>query len=209
MYQPSAFRLTDQAELLRFMRAHSFATVVTAPGGVPFASHIPLLIESEVSEDGEEALYLRSHLARANPQWQHFGEADSLVIFQGPHALIDSAWYESRPNVPTWNYAAVHAYGQVQVVAGEATRRIAYGLVAQHTPDMAAIPADFERRMLAGVVTFELRVSKLEGKYKLSQNKPAADRANVQRELALSSLEHERAIAELMEAHKAGEVPSP
>lgn len=202
MYHPTPFRLTDQTELLRFMRAHSFATLITAPGGVPFASHIPLLVESEVSEDSEGTLYLRSHLALANPQWQHFGGADCLVIFQGPHALIDSAWYESRPNVPTWNYTAVHAYGQAQVVAGEATRRIAYGLVAQHTPDMAAIPADFERRMLAGVVTFELRVSKLEGKYKLSQNKPATDRANVQRELAVSDLEHERAIAELMEARR-------
>ncbi|TSA81073.1 FMN-binding negative transcriptional regulator [Deinococcus detaillensis] len=203
MYSPAHFRLTDQAELLRFMRAHSFATLITAPGGVPFASHIPLLIESEQSADGSEALYLRSHLARANPQWQHFGEADSLVIFQGPHALIDPAWYESRPNVPTWNYAAVHAYGQAQVVAGEATRRIAYGLVEQHTPGMAPIPADLERRMLAGVVTFELRVGKLEGKYKLSQNKTAADRANVQRELALSGSEHERTTAELMKVHSA------
>ena len=131
-------------------------------------------------------------------QWQHFGAQDILVIFQGPHALVHPGWYESAPNVPTWNYAAVHAYGQARVVDGEATRRIAYGLVAQHTPEMAAIPADFERRMLAGVVTFEVQVSKLEGKYKLSQNKSVEDRSKVQRELAASQAEHERATAELM-----------
>ncbi|WP_420596338.1 FMN-binding negative transcriptional regulator [Deinococcus sp.] len=194
MYIPAHFRITDQAELQRFMRAHSFATLITAPGGVPFASHIPLLIEEDAGK-----LYLRSHLARANPQWQHFGDEDVLVMFQGPHALISPTWYESGPNVPTWNYTAVHAYGSAQVVAGEATRRIAYGLVAQHTPEMADIPEEFERRMLAGVVTFEVRVSRLEGKYKLSQNKPGADRLNVQRELTGSELEHERALAEMMD----------
>ena len=193
MYLPAHFRVTDHAELLPFMRAHSFATLITAPQGVPFASHLPLLIE----EEGDQ-LYLRSHLARANPQWQHFGGSEVLVIFQGPHALVHPGWYESTPNVPTWNYAAVHASGQARVVDGAATRRIAYGLVAQHTPDMAAIPADFERRMLAGVVTFEVQVSKLEGKYKLSQNKSVEDRRNVQRELAASQAEHERATAELM-----------
>ncbi|MFK7603260.1 FMN-binding negative transcriptional regulator [Deinococcus sp. SM5_A1] len=194
MYTPSPFRVTDHAELLRFMRAHPFVTLVTAPGGVPFASHIPLLIE----EEGEE-LFLRSHLALANPQWQHFGGVDALVIFQGPHALVDSAWYASSPNVPTWNYAVVHAYGQARIVNGEATRRIAYGLVQQHTPDMAAIPAHFERRMLAGVVTFELRVSRLEGKFKLSQNKPQGDRINVQRELSASPHGTEREVAAMMD----------
>jgi transcriptional regulator len=152
------------------MRAHSFATLITAPDGVPFASHVPLLLE----EDGDQ-LFLRSYLARGNPQWQHFsrqhgGETEVLVIFQGPHALV-------------------HAYGRATVMEGEATRRIAYGLVQQHTPDMAALPADFERRLLAGVVTFEISVSRLEGKFKLSQNKPHEDRVAVQR--ALGSSEHE------------------
>ena len=197
MYLPAINRNTDQDELQRFMEAHSFATLVTAPGGVPFASHVPLLVQQE-----EDGLYLRSHLARANPQWQHFGEQDVLVIFQGPHALIHSNWYASAPNVPTWNYAAVHAYGQARVVEGEATRAIAYGLVERHTPDMHAIPADFERRMLAGVVTFELRVSRLEGKYKLSQNKSEQDRANVRAALSADSDSGVQELAELMAAQE-------
>lgn len=185
--------MEDRDELLRFMRVHSFSTLVTAPGGVPFASHLPLLVQEE-----GDAVFLRSHLARANPQWKHFGAEEVLVIFQGPHALVDPGWYASAPNVPTWNYAVVHAYGHARVVEGEATRAIAYGLVREHTPDMAALPADFERRLLAGVVTFEIQVTRLEGKYKLSQNKSTQDVANVRRELSQSPHEHERETAELM-----------
>lgn len=193
MYIPAYNRMDNRDELLRLMRAHSFATLVTAPDGVPFATHLPLLIQEEGGE-----VFLRSHLARANGQWRHFGNQEVLVIFQGPHALVDPAWYDSAPNVPTWNYAVVHAYGHARVVEGEATRAIAYGLVREHTPDMAALPADFERRLLAGVVTFEIQVTRLEGKSKLSQNKSAGDVANVRRELSQSPHEHERETAELM-----------
>ncbi|WP_102125675.1 FMN-binding negative transcriptional regulator [Deinococcus planocerae] len=193
MYLPAHHRMEDQDEGVRFMRAHSFATLVTAPGGVPFATHLPLLVQEE-----EGGLFLRSHLARANPQWRHFGPEEVLVIFQGPHALVDPAWYASAPNVPTWNYAVVHAYGHARVVEGERARAVAYGLVELHTPDMRAIPEDFERRLLAGVVTFEIGVTRLEGKYKLSQNKSAQDAENVRRELSRSARDHERETAELM-----------
>ena len=192
MYVPAHFRNEDAAELRRLMRAHSFATLVTTgPDGAPFATHLPLLVEEDA--DGG-ALLLRSHLARANPQWQHFGAgADVLAIFQGPHALVHSNWYDSAPNVPTWNYAAVHAYGPVRVVdEPEATRGIAYRLVAQHTPDMRPIPAEYEARLLAAVVTFELHVRRLEGKYKLSQNKTAADRENTICALEASAAESDR-----------------
>ena len=106
MYIPAHFKNDDPAALRRLMREHGFATVVTVgPDGAPFASHLPLLVEEE--GDGDDAmLYLRSHMARANPQWKHFaGDAETLVIFHGPHALVHSNWYDSAPNVPTWNYA--------------------------------------------------------------------------------------------------------
>ena len=193
MYLPAYAREDDRPTQLDLMRAHPFATLVTAPDGVPFATHLPLLVEEDAGE-----LYLRSHLARANLQWQHFGEAEVLAIFQGPHALVNSAWYASTPNVPTWNYAAVHAYGPARVVAGEQAAAIARRLLAVHTPDAPPIPADFERRMLAGVVTFELRVTRLEGKFKLSQNKGEQDRHNVVERLSQSGQQRERATAELM-----------
>ncbi|AFZ67742.1 FMN-binding negative transcriptional regulator [Deinococcus peraridilitoris] len=194
MYLPAHFRQDDPQELRRFMREHGFALLVTAPEGVPYASHLPLLVHEEQGE-----VYLRSHMARANRQWQHFGDSEVLVVFQGPHALVHANWYDSAPNVPTWNYAAVHAYGAARVVEGEATREIAYGLVRQHTPDMHDIPEDFERRLLAGVVTFEVRVTRLEGKYKLSQNKSAQDRSNVVAALALSERASDRDTARLMQ----------
>ncbi len=193
MYMPAHFKVEDHAELLAFMQEHAFATLVTAPGGVPFATHLPLLVQPE-----GEKLFVRSHLARANKQWTHFADTEVLVMFQGPHALVHSNWYASSPNVPTWNYTAVHAYGLARVVEGEAGREIAYGLVQRFTPDMHAIPADFERRMLAGVVTFEIEITRLEGKYKLSQNKDEHDRANVVAHLRESPRDEERQTAELM-----------
>ncbi|PYE53032.1 FMN-binding negative transcriptional regulator [Deinococcus yavapaiensis] len=195
MYLPAHFQEDDPAALLAFMRAHPFAVVVTAPSGVPFASHVPLLID----EDESGTVTLRSHLARANKQWTHFEAGEVLVIFGGPHALVHPAWYESQPNVPTWNYVVVHAYGTATLVHdAERVRDIAYGLVREHTPDMAAVPADFERRLLAGVVTFELRVTRLQGKFKLSQNKTALDREQVARQLEGSGRDEERAVAALM-----------
>lgn len=197
MYQPAHFKIEDRQELLNFMEQHPFAVLVTAQAGVPFATHLPLLVQAE-----GDKLYLRSHLARANKQWQHFAEDEVLAIFSGPHALVHSNWYESSPNVPTWNYTAVHAYGRARVVEGEMTRQIAYGLVEQLTPDMHAIPADFERRMLAGVVTFELEVTRLEGKYKLSQNKSVQDQQNVREQLGVSGRQEERDTAVYMERFK-------
>lgn len=194
MFQPAAFRVDDQAELLAFMTQHPFATLVTvAEAGAPYATHLPLLVQPEGGK-----IFIRSHLARANKQWQHFATGEALAIFSGPHALIHSNWYESSPNVPTWNYTAVHAYGTARVVEGEMTRRIAYGLVEALTPDMHAIPEDFERRLLAGVVTFELEVSRLEGKYKLSQNKSAADQGQVISHLEASARQEERETAAYM-----------
>lgn len=195
MYLPAHFEEHDHATLLAFMRAHPFATVVTAPDGAPFASHVPLLID----EDADGTVVLRSHLARANKQWTHFESGGVLVIFGGPHALVHPAWYDSAPNVPTWNYAVVHAHGAASVVHdADRARDIAYGLVRVHTPDMTAIPPDFERRLLAGVVTFEVRVARLQGKFKLSQNKTALDRDQVARRLEASDRDEERETAALM-----------
>lgn len=199
MYVPSQFRQEEVGELKRLMQAHGFATLVTTgTDGAPIATHLPILLK----EDGADAdvLWLRSHMARANPQWKHFSdEADALTIFHGPHALVHSHWYESTPNVPTWNYAVVHAYGPARVIEeAEATRDIAYRLAARHTPDMRAIPPEYEQRLLLALVTFEIRVTRLEGKYKLNQNKSVEDRAKVIERLAEGGAESDRQTAELM-----------
>ncbi len=209
MYVPAQFRQEDVGELKRLMRAHDFATLVTTgPDGAPFATHLPLLVEEDPGD--ADALWLRSHMARANPQWKHFSTgADVLAIFHGPHALVHSNWYDSAPNVPTWNYAVVHAYGPATVLASaEETRDIAYRLVGRHTPDMRPIPAEFEQKLLLALVTFEIRVTRLEGKYKLNQNKDPDDRANVIGKLAASEHESERQTAELMRESQGGLPPA-
>lgn len=198
MYLPAYTREDDRAALLAFMRAHPFATLVTAPGGRPFASHLPLLID----EAGDELL-IRSHMARANEQWRHLEDAgEALVIFQGPHALVDSAWYLSRPNVPTWNYVAVHASVSPRLLPDTEAAGVARRMVAHFTPQAPDIPAEYEAKLLRGVVTFELRVTRLEGKYKLSQNKDTADRAAVIAKLERSEWEAERETAALMRARE-------
>jgi len=106
MYIPNAFREDDQATLVAFMRAHSFATLVSVVDGTPFATHLPLVISEESGQ-----ILLVGHLAKANPHWRALTASDSLVIFQGPHAYISPSLYEKRESVPTWNYIAVHAYG--------------------------------------------------------------------------------------------------
>ena len=199
MYVPAPFRQDDVGELKRLMRAHEFATLVTTgPDGAPFATHLPLLLEEDTAEAG--TFWLRSHMARANPQWQHFATgAEALAIFHGPHALVHADWYDSAPNVPTWNYAVVHAYGTAALIeSATAARDIAYRLVARHTPDMRPIPAEYEEKLLRALVTFEIRVTRLEGKYKLNQNKDDPDQANVVRALAASARESDRQTAELM-----------
>lgn len=187
MYQPQHFR-EDRTELLHaLMREHCFATLITlGPDGLT-ATHLPLEIDPEPTPFGT----LRGHLARGNPQWREFSdEVAALVIFRGPQAYITPSWYATKGEtgrvVPTWNYMAVHAYGRLTTFddAGRLkslvtalTDRQEKNLDARWRVDDA--PADFIDRQLKGIVGIELAIHHLEGKWKLSQNRNAADRAGV------------------------------
>ena len=113
MYSPRYNRLQDRAQLVAFMRQHNFPVLVTGSGGSLRASHLPALVQEEGGE-----LALDMHMARANEQWRHFDDTEALVIFSGPHAYISPRWYEDTERVPTWNYAAVHAYGSSANASG-------------------------------------------------------------------------------------------
>ncbi|MFB9995408.1 FMN-binding negative transcriptional regulator [Deinococcus oregonensis] len=193
MYIPPSFQESDQDAQVALMRQYPFATLVTTTLGVPFATHLPLLISQD---DGKIRLY--GHVARANPQPNHFGGGEALAIFHGPHALVHSGWYESSPHVPTWNYVVVHATGPITVLDGEMPLTIARRLTETFTPDAPPIPEAFESKLVGGVVTFEMQVRDLKGKFKLSQNKSVQDRANVAAALAMSDREVERDLAALM-----------
>ena len=198
MYVPKAFREDDVARLHGFLRAWSFALLVTDVDGEPVATHLPLVLDERAAPDGR----LIGHVARPNPQWRAFdGRRQALAIFSGPHAYVSPTWYATAPAVPTWNYAAVHAYGRPRVLEGlDATRDAVARLVAVHDPAwrLADQPADFIAGMLRGIVAFEMPIERLEGKLKLSQNRPAADRPGVVRALRSGGAPG-RAVAELME----------
>src|SRR4028118_733686 len=115
MYIPNAFREDDIEKLVTFMRANSFATLMSIQDNIPIASHIPLVVTVQ-----DNVVKLTGHLAKLNPQWKVFGENESLAIFTGPHAYISPTLYEKRESVPTWNYLAVHAYGPPEIVMFEA-----------------------------------------------------------------------------------------
>jgi len=183
VYVPPHFR-EDQVPVLHdFIRAAPLATLVSSTPAGLFASHLPLLIDLEPRPFGT----LSGHLARANPHWKEAAPGtEALAIFTGPQAYITPAWYVAKQEtgkvVPTWNYAAVHAYGTLRFFEDEASLlKLVTRLTQTHEAKRAApwavsdAPPDFVKGMLRAIVGFELTVTRLEGKWKMSQNRPPAD----------------------------------
>ncbi len=202
MYIPNANRVDDQAQLLAFMQAYSFATLVSHVEGQIFASHLPLTIVAT-----DERIALHGHLAKANPQWQELAtQSEVLVIFQGPHAYISPQHYAKHESVPTWNYIAVHAYGAAQLVTDEQGKLAALaGLIAateaSYQQHWNSLPAHFQQGMLNGIVAFTIAINRLEGKYKLSQNRPEGDQERVATALARHPDGAAQAVGMAMQAH--------
>ena len=201
MYSPAHFQIEDPATLRAFMRQHSFATVITHDGSAPFATHMPVLHHAEGGTHGT----LITHMARANPQWQHFADGrEVMVIFHGPHAYISPNWYETRPMVPTWNYATVHAYGVPRVIEDKAALRtmlrelVDTFEVGQPQPYGDALTDDYIDQLSPGIVGLEIPITRLEAKFKLSQNRTPADQVGVIAALEKSVDQTERELAEMM-----------
>lgn len=181
------------------MRGHSFATLVSHVGGEPFASHLPLLIDAEAGPHGT----LVGHMARANPQWR--SDDDSfLAIFHGPHAYISPTWYEDTDVVPTWNYAAVHAYGRLQLIEDRSTLEqivrdyVAFYEAAMPQPWTISASREYLDKMLAAIVGFRIEITRLEGKFKLNQNHPQQRRERVIKTLTERGDENSLEVAVLM-----------
>lgn len=197
MYISAAFRIEDKLKLASFIQEHPFAMLITHDGAAPFASHLPMLLRQE---DGVHGM-LFSHMARANSQWKHFHSgAEVLAIFHGPHAYISPAWYEATPAVPTWNYAAVHVYGIPKMI--EDHHRIV-SLLGETVSAFDAtgndqIPAEYRDKMIQGIVAFELCITRIEGKFKLNQNRSVEDSLGVIKHLSASPDQEDQRVAELM-----------
>ncbi len=207
MYVPAHFAETDATKLYDFIEQHSFGLFVTAVDGLPFATHLPFLLDRGAGPHGR----LVGHLARANPQWRQMDGQTALAVFSGPHAYISPTWYEAANVVPTWNYAAVHAYGRIRVLEErEALREIVQRSVAFYE---AAMPRPwtfdpsgvFAERMLGQIVGFRIDLERLEGKWKMNQNHPLERREKVIRALRDQGGAGAAAVAELIEQTLAAE----
>ncbi len=198
MYTPAFTRNDDRAELLAFMRAHRFATLVTASGGTPFITHLPLVVADTV-----EGLRITGHFARPNPHWRALTEGETVAVFQAPHAYVSPTLYDTPQSVPTWNYVAVHATGRARALDDPASALGAVEALIGATDrgyeaQWRSLPDRYREGMLRGIVAFELPVERLEGKYKLSQNRSPAEQRRVADALAASPDPAARATGELM-----------
>jgi len=201
MYSPTYNRIEDRAELVAFMRANNFAVLVTGTGGTLHASHLPVRILQR-----GEAIVLDLHMAKNNPQWKEFFDDEVMVVFSGPHAYVSPRWYEEKERVPTWNYAAVHAYGVPALVTGkkekyESQRRLVADMDPQWLPSFDALGGKYVDMMLEGIVNFEIPVARLETRWKLSQNRGRREMELIAVELEKSGDSVERALADLTRKH--------
>lgn len=205
MYSPAYNRLEDRAELLEFMRANSFVLLVTGTGGALHASHLPATVHEQ-----DRQIRLDLHMARSNPQWQEFFDDEAMVVFSGPHAYVSPRWYEEKERVPTWNYAAVHAYGTPRVIQDRklkhaSQRRLIATLDPQWLPAFDALRPEYVDAMLDGIVNFEIPVTRLETRWKLSQNRSRREQERIAAELDKSEDSTERALAALTRRHLVGD----
>ncbi len=195
MYIPDAFHESDPDSLQAFMAENSFATLMSPAEAGPIATHLPLLLDGKAGPQG----MLVGHMARANPHWREFESGHPvLVIFHGPHEYISPDWQSSELALPTWNYAAVHVYARPALIEEPArVRQVLDALVqaseaGRSSPWPNALPEEFRSKMERAIVAFELSIERIEGKFKLSQNRPAADQKS-----ALKGLESERPGSQL------------
>ena len=205
MYIPEYHRVEDRAVTLAFMQANPFAILISATDSGPFATHLPIL-----AGELDGRLQLRGHMAKANPHWKSIAQdQESLTIFHGAHAYISPRLYETRESVPTWNYAAVHVYGKGTAFTDQdRLNHLLQELIAHFDSSYAAqwpsLSDQYRSRMLQHIVGFEINATRVESKFKLSQNRSKADQENVIQSLASSSDSTVAAVAALMKARGLG-----
>ncbi|HEY6766261.1 MAG TPA: FMN-binding negative transcriptional regulator [Candidatus Sulfotelmatobacter sp.] len=205
MYIPEHFRVRNHGAAIAFMRANPFIILVSAEKDGPFASHVPVVLR----ESGEQ-LIIRGHFAKANPHWRYLEERPQcLTIFHGAHSYISPSLYTNVESVPTWNYGAVHAYGEARLYTShEDLQGMLHELIATfemtYAAQWASLDETFRQRMLNHIVGFEIAVIKLEAKFKLSQNRTKEEQANVIASLEKSEDTAVSGIACMMKEQKLG-----
>ncbi|MDR3451343.1 MAG: FMN-binding negative transcriptional regulator [Rhodoferax sp.] len=199
MYMPPQFNAKDRAHALTLMRSHSFASLIsTDDNGLPYVTHLPL----HLVERGEQ-LVLLGHVAKPNNHWRYLqARPTAVVTFLGPHAYMSPKVYPDLARVPTWNYLAVHCTVQATLIEDpEGKNALLKTLIGDHEPPYAeqwgAMTPEFQFKMLAGIVAFELQVTDLQCKLKLNQHRPEAFAR--MREIYAAGGEDDRALGEWMD----------
>lgn len=198
MYIPKINAETNSEEIIAFMKQFSFATIITSKDNLPIASHLPFLITKE-----EDNLILISHFAKANEQWRHLEENKVLIIFSEPHAYISPENYLNEQEVPTWNYIAIHTYGVGKLISEtEKTFKILEATIDNYESSFKQkwnnFPDEYKLKMIKGIVAFEIKVTEIQAKKKLSQNKSDAEKEKIIDTLSKSSNTNEVMIADFM-----------
>ncbi|MGE7695719.1 FMN-binding negative transcriptional regulator [Lysinibacillus sp. NPDC094177] len=197
MYIPTAFKMKDISEMIAVIQENSFATLFSTHEGIPFATHLPLLLN-----DTKDCLI--GHFAKGNPQWKDIENQKVLAIFHGPHCYISPSWYETNQAVPTWNYVAVHVYGEIELIEHNDELMKSFNIMIEKyehdnsTYSLTQVDEQLVNNLNKGVQGFKLKISSMEGKKKLSQN-----HSNERQQLVIQKLEgiehsNEQQIACLM-----------
>jgi transcriptional regulator len=196
MYVPKHFSAAEAAAVDAVIDENDFALLVSQDDGALEASHLPLSFDRAGGR-------LIGHIARANAQWRAFDGRTVMAVFSGPHGYVSPRWYAEAPAVPTWNYVAAHVYGRARIVdAPDAQRAILRELTRRYEGEgpwsVDTLPETYFAGMLRGIVGFEIAVDRIDAKFKLSQNRPSADRQNVVAQLRASGRAGDAALADAM-----------
>lgn len=176
MYTPPKMLMADQDAVASFITQNSFGLIVSNSLN---ATHLPFVLDAAEGEKG----ILYGHFSRANPHWQDIENQRVLVVFSGAHSYISPTWYDAKPAVPTWNYAAVHCYGIAALLSDAETQAILNRLVGQHEPkllqDKQTMPDDYQQKLRQGIVGFKIVIDEIHAKEKLGQHRSISDQQGV------------------------------
>lgn len=199
MFIPDIYKNENQEEINDFLDKNSFGILINQTDGKLWATHIPLVLD--INKNGKQILF--GHISKENPQWKSFADNDEiLAIFSGPHSYISSSWYDHE-NVPTWNYIAVHVYGKIKIIEGEAVIESLKKLVDKYE-QKSENPIRIEdlskktMRQTNGIVAFEIEINEIQAQHKLSQNRDNKNKDNIILQLKKTQSPEANAIANEM-----------
>lgn len=199
MFIPDIYKNENQEEIKDFLHKNSFGILVNQTNGKLWATHIPL--ELDTNKNGKQVL--QGHISKENAQWESFADNDNvLAIFSGAHSYISSSWYDHE-NVPTWNYIAVHIYGTIKIIEGEAVIESLKKLVDKYeqNSENPVRVEDFSKKTMMqtrGIVAFEIEIEEIQAKHKLSQNRDEKNYDNIITELKKTENPQATAVANEM-----------